>query len=364
MGCDPGNVAARKIAACRARCKCRDIACGFDKNLAAGLPMRKAKTMLLRSLRTTVLLASGVVLAMPAFAARGPLGLSRPLTTEQNQIVCDSETLNDDRRLDACEALIASGDSSRDDLAVDYVQRGNIAYRRHAFSEAVASYNQAIALVPDIAAAYYDRGLAYAAERDFEKAVADYDTALTYVADIPVVLLARADSLASLQRYDAALADVARLSALHPNDPDALNAHGAISDDMGKPADAIADYNKVLALKPDFVDAFYNRALAYAHDGKWKEGQADMDRYVALKPNSGDGWFARAFDFDRDAPERAIADYTSAARDPDFEIGALYMRGALEIKLGRQAAGTADMAAAEKKDPNVVTLYAKFANGL
>jgi tetratricopeptide (TPR) repeat protein len=320
--------------------------------------------MVVRANSTAALVAASLaLLTAPAFAARGPLGLSRPLTIEQSQIVCDSETASDDKRMEACESLIASGDASRDDLAVDYVQRGNIAYRRRAFGEAVASYTEAIALSPEIAAPYYDRGLAYAAEQNYKLAVADYDAALARVADIPIVLLARADSLASLQRYGAALADVARVAALRPNDPDALNAHGAISDDMGRPADAIADYNKVLALRPDFVDAFYNRALAYAHDGRWQEGRADLDRYVALKPNSGDGWFARAFDFDGDSPARAIADYTSAARDPVFEAGALYMRGALELKLGRREAGTADMAAAEKKDPNVATVYAKFAEG-
>src|SRR5207302_3481400 len=55
----------------------------------------------------------------------------------------------------------------------DHLNRGNDAFQRDQFDEAIAEYTQAINLQPDLAAAYSDRASAYIEKQDYDHAFAD-----------------------------------------------------------------------------------------------------------------------------------------------------------------------------------------------
>jgi tetratricopeptide (TPR) repeat protein len=85
---------------------------------------------------------------------------------------------DDDLAIAGCTALIQSGQESVDNLADIYYDRG-ISYRHKGLNDqAIADYNQAIALRPNSAKAYNNRGYAYELKGLRDQSIGDYRTAL------------------------------------------------------------------------------------------------------------------------------------------------------------------------------------------
>ena len=95
------------------------------------------------------------------------------------------------------------------------------------FDQALANYNQAIAIKPDDARAFYNRGNALKELKRFDEAREDYDQAI------------------SLKRDFAA---------------DAFDNRGAVLAELGRFDEALASYNQAIALVPDHKFAFSGSA--------------------------------------------------------------------------------------------------------
>jgi tetratricopeptide (TPR) repeat protein len=90
---------------------------------------------------------------------------------------------------------------------------------------------------------------------------------------------------------------------------------------------ALGDCNEALRLKPDVAATLDSRGLTYLKMGQW---------------------------------DSAIDDYSSALRlDPKL-ASSLYGRGLAKLKKGDTAGGTADIAAAEAIEANVVEGFARY----
>jgi tetratricopeptide (TPR) repeat protein len=111
--------------------------------------------------------------------------------------------------------------------------------------QALADYDQAIALDPQYAAAYNNRGIAYANLGDLEQAIADYDQAL----------------------------------ALDPQDALAYNNRGNAYRTLG-------DLEQAIALDPQYAQAYYNRGIAYYDLDDLEQAIADFRRCLELAPNA------------------------------------------------------------------------------
>ncbi len=155
---------------------------------------------------------------------------------------------------------------------------------------------------------------------------------------------------------------LARL-AEHPDDLVARAIRGNAYIGLGDYTDAMADHDAVLKVVPTDVGALINacwvRALA----------NVELDRALtycdaATKDAAAHRRAAGAFDtrgflhYRRGEYALAVADYSSALKAAKF-ASALYGRGLAELRLGKEAAGREDMAAALKLDPAIANTYAK-----
>ena len=80
-----------------------------------------------------------------------------------------------DKRLPYCNAAIESGQLSTVNLAVTFVNRGGVYFRKGNNDRAIQDYDQAIRLNPSDGNAFNNRGSAYAAKGDYDRAIQDYN---------------------------------------------------------------------------------------------------------------------------------------------------------------------------------------------
>lgn len=148
-------------------------------------------------------------------------------------------------------------------------------------------WNDTIAKYPHrIPDAYNNRGYHYSATGRFAEAVADFDQAIALNANNAKVWLNKANALASLRRYPEALVALNRSIAVKDNNADAWNNRGALKLEMGDPAGTIADCTRAIALNPNQRDAYANRALAYVALGQYEASIPDSRRAIELAPES------------------------------------------------------------------------------
>jgi tetratricopeptide (TPR) repeat protein len=163
---------------------------------------------------------------------------------------------------------------------------------------------------------------------------------------------------------------------------------------QGRSADAIEALNGVIAKRPTFAPAWSARALALYRNGRPAEAMADLDKVLQLKTSykpsmqaymSGDKPLFDEMNVDfglvlfmqaeieakRNDPDHAASSYQRALAEINAELRqyasgwgftarALFEKGVIEHRLGDQAAGDADIAAALASDPKVADAMARL----
>jgi len=136
-----------------------------------------------------------------------------------------------------------------------------------------------------IADAYNNRGYYYYQQGGrFEEALADFDQALALNADFHRAWVNKGMTLAALDRGDSAQICFERALEIQPDDPDVLNDRGAIKFRNGDLTGAVSDYSRAIERKPGLRDAYTNRALAYIRMAEYEKSIEDSRRAIALAP--------------------------------------------------------------------------------
>lgn len=169
--------------------------------------------------------------------------------------------------------------------AVDYVGRGITYKALGQYAQALADYEQALALDPNNALTYTNRGNTYEALGQYEAALTDFNRTLVLDPNYANAYVNRGNAYASLEQYGDALADFTRALALNPNDALAYANRGAAYERLGQYAEALADYERTLALDPNDATTYYNRGVAYQALGQHTAALADYEQALALFPN-------------------------------------------------------------------------------
>jgi predicted O-linked N-acetylglucosamine transferase (SPINDLY family) len=154
------------------------------------------------------------------------------------------------------------------------------------FDEALASFDQAIALKSDYFDAYCARGHVLQELRRHEAAVASYDQAIALDPDAlsaHPAYSSRGFALKDLKRFEEALASYDRAIALEDTDAEVRLNRGGVLQEMGRHAAAIESYDRAIALKPDYVEAHAGRGFSLLNRGRHEEALASFDRALALK---------------------------------------------------------------------------------
>jgi tetratricopeptide (TPR) repeat protein len=138
------------------------------------------------------------------------------------------------------------------------------------FKSAETLWTEILARYPNNAAVWSNRGNARVSQRKLPEAIADYNQSIALAPDQPDPYLNRGTALEGLQQWDAAIADYNQVLAIDPKDPAAFNNRGNAKAGAGDWDAALADYQTAAELNPGFAMAQANCALA-----QYQLGQTD-----------------------------------------------------------------------------------------
>jgi Flp pilus assembly protein TadD len=161
-----------------------------------------------------------------------------------------------------------AGDNCYFQRALQWDSQGN-------YDQAIANYNQAIAICPDDAVAYNNRGYDWYAKGDFDKAIADYNQALVLCPKYAEVYSNRGTAWDAKGEQDRALADYNEALAVDPTVASAYNDRGVNEAKRGQYELAQADFYRSMSADPTYAAAYENLGFQQATcpDAKYRDGK-------------------------------------------------------------------------------------------
>jgi tetratricopeptide (TPR) repeat protein len=168
-------------------------------------------------------------------------------------------------------------------LSSQYYNEGQNSVKQRNYTEALASYDKAIAINPNYADAWNKRGLA----------------------------------LSYLNRKTEAIESLDKALSLDPNDADAWSNRGLA---QGK-EEGLSNIDRALGIDPNFADAWTNRGILLVMLDRDSEAVVNFDKAISLKPSDeGRIWWLRGISLLKLCrPQEAVASFDRAtAIDPRF----------------------------------------------
>jgi tetratricopeptide (TPR) repeat protein len=153
--------------------------------------------------------------------------------------------------------------------------------------EALANYEQALALEPRAADAHNNRGTALRELERHDEALASFDRALALLPGNAEILGNAAHTLLDLGRAEDALANYDLAIALRPDYDQAHNGRGNALARLGRENEALASYDRAISLAPGAAPAYNNKGLALMQSGRVEEGRRLIEIAIALDAKSG-----------------------------------------------------------------------------
>jgi tetratricopeptide (TPR) repeat protein len=238
-----------------------------------------------------------------------------------------------------------------------------ISARRGRFSEALASYDRALAVRPNSAEALNNRGVTLYELKRLDEALASYNRALAAWPDYAEALNNRGVTLFELKRLEEALASYDRALAVRPSFAGALYNRGNTLKELQQFTEALASYDQALAVQPDYAEALNNRGTALKELKRFDEALASYDRALALRPDYAEVVNNRGVTlYELKRLEEALASYDLAlAVRPDF-AEAVNNRGKVLQELGQLREAQAAYLKALRLDPNIAGVYINLAD--
>lgn len=281
------------------------------------------------------------------------------------------------------------------DYAPPYEQV-SAAVQAHKLDRLAALYATIIAVKPDDPSRYLNRAVFYVTSFQRELALADLDKAVSLDASA-ATLLRRASLLEVMGQKDKAATDLQAVLGLDPSSKVALTQLGFLQIDAGRKDDALAPINQHLESadedKPDW-EAVMAELLARAGDADgaiaaidkaiavksadaqflnqrcWIKGTLavqldsalpDCTRAIELTENNTAALDSRAMVYFRlNRLSEALADLDAALDRNPGQAGSLYLRAAIERKMGKAESADKDAAAARLISPRIDEDYARW----
>lgn len=223
--------------------------------------------------------------------------------------------------------------------------------------EALASYERAIAIRPDYAVAYNNRGNALKDQKRLDDAISSFERAIALRPDYFDALKNRGNALHETKRFEEALEAYGRLLALRPDDAGTLNNRGVTLRALQQFDEAVASYDRAIEAQPNYSEAYFNRGNAQLEMERLDDAIASYDHAIALRPDYTEAFNNRG-NAQREAErlDDAMASYKQAlAIRPDY-VDALSNCGRTLMELSRnnEALAIFDQARALLPDSDAV----------
>ncbi len=176
------------------------------------------------------------------------------------------------------------------------------------YSQAILSFDRAIALKPDLIDAYLERGRAFVGDSQTERAIQDFTRVIELRPNDPQPLIDRGTAYIEKKDYQSAIADADRALAIDPKAAAAFNLRGVAHRAMGNLDSALQNFSRAVALASNETN-YYERGATYQLLGEHRRAIADFSQVIAFRPDASAGYFARAESL------RALGDLKGAQLD-------------------------------------------------
>jgi protein O-GlcNAc transferase len=170
------------------------------------------------------------------------------------------------------------------------VNLGALLHEQDRLDEALAAFDQAVALDPAYAQAHFNRGLVLAQQGRLEAALDAYREAVRLRPDYVEAATNAGIALQELGRLAEAAAAFEHAAKLRPDAPEPHNNLGIALLARGQPAEAVTAFQRALALKPDYAEAFHNLGNAWRELGKPEGAIAAYGEALRLRPDDADAF--------------------------------------------------------------------------
>ncbi len=170
-----------------------------------------------------------------------------------------------------------------------YVRLGQVLASKRAYPEAIASYEQALAIAPNDLAAEMGLATAYRAVHNYEEARRVLEAAHRQHPRAAGPLAELGDMEIELQAYDAAIARLKAALALAPNDPEIRERLAVSYKSKGDTSAALEQIAIVVAHDPKNALGYFTRAQIYSDRNQDALALADAEKVVTLQPQNRRG---------------------------------------------------------------------------
>jgi Flp pilus assembly protein TadD len=203
----------------------------------------------------------------------------------------------------------------------DVMAAGWRAFQAGDLERAEQAFQLVIAHDPTSARAWFLLGATWQVRGRPEAAVASYQEAIRLVPDFPEACNNLGVALHALRRSDEAIAVLRRAIAMSPDYAEAHNNLGNALRERGGFDEARVCYQRALELKPDYAEARHNLGNTLRSQGDLAGALACYDQALAIRPDLASVHLSRAMvwlemgDFERGWPE-----YEWRLSCPEFAI--------------------------------------------
>lgn len=189
---------------------------------------------------------------------------------------------------------------------------------------------------PQEAQAWFYQGLQQFNIEDFSGAIASYDKALAILPEAHEVWYNKANALLKLGRIEDAIASYDKAVEHKPDKYEAWNNRGNAFFKLGRMEEAIPSYLKALEFQQSYQQAWYNLGVALGNVGRLEESLGAYDQAVALEAKDHQAWFNRGLVLGNlGRLEDAIASWDKAIEIKPDRYEAWYNRSVALSNLGR-----------------------------
>jgi len=188
------------------------------------------------------------------------------------------------RRPPAASVASPSAGAQREQ-AERWILRGNADEDAGRHDDALASYEEALRLLPEMARAHLNRGNALFAAGRLDAAIAAYQTALQHEPGYARAHCNLGNAYLIARRLKPALAAYDSALAADPGLLPAEIGRGNALDDLGRSDEAIESYRRVIAAAPSSVDALVNLGLLFNRLKRYPEAVDCFTRALQLAPD-------------------------------------------------------------------------------
>jgi predicted O-linked N-acetylglucosamine transferase (SPINDLY family) len=169
--------------------------------------------------------------------------------------------------------------------------------------------------IPESALSAFAQGCALAGQNRAIEALACFEEALAIDPRFAEAHTNRGAVLLALKHPEAALLSFDAALSIDPGLVEAWNNRGNVLSALGRHEEAVASFDRVLATRPQLFEAQVNRGTALLASRRMDEAFASYDKALRIRPDSADALNGRANAlFELKRFEEAISDYEGVLR--------------------------------------------------